>query len=88
MDEDLDGKFRDWIKYRDEDIARLKKGPMGTVLQSDDENMNHLSWEERYWQLYHRFKAFSKYTDNDLVKMRTMYDTLYSEDVDSANGVA
>ena len=35
-----------------------------------------------------RFQAFAKYTDNDLVKMRTMYDTLYSEDVDSANGVA
>jgi len=91
MDEDLDGKFRDWIKYRDEDIARLKdapKGPMGTVPDSDEENMNHQSWEERYWQLYHRFKAFSKYTDNDLVKMRTMYDTIYFEDVDSASGVA
>jgi len=35
-----------------------------------------------------RFQAFTKYTDDDLVKMRTMYDTLYSEDVDSANGVA
>jgi len=90
MDEDLDDKFKEW-KVRDEEIARLKnapKGPMGTVLHSDEENMNHQSWEERYWQLYHRFKAFSKYTDNDLVKMRTMYDTLYSEDVDSASGVA
>ena len=35
-----------------------------------------------------RFQAFAKYTDNDLKKMRTMYDTLYSEDVDSADGVA
>ena len=35
-----------------------------------------------------RFQAFAKYTDNDLKKMRTMYDTLYSENVDSANGVA
>ena len=35
-----------------------------------------------------RFQAFTKYTDDDLKKMRTMYDTLYSEDVDSANGVA
>jgi hypothetical protein len=90
MDEDLDSKFKEW-KVRDEEIARLTnapKGPMGTVLHSDEECMNHQSWAERYWQLYHRFKGFSKYTDNDLVKMRTMYDTLYSEDVDSANGVA
>jgi hypothetical protein len=36
MDEDLDKKFQDW-KQRDEDWARLKKGPMGTVL-SDEEN--------------------------------------------------
>jgi len=35
-----------------------------------------------------RFQAFAKYTDNDLKKMRTMYDTLYSENVDSADGVA
>jgi len=35
-----------------------------------------------------RFQAFAKYTDNDLKKMRTMYDTLYSEDIDSASGVA
>ena len=35
-----------------------------------------------------RFQAFTKYTDDDLKKMRTMYDTLYSENVDSADGVA
>ena len=35
-----------------------------------------------------RFQAFAKYTDNDLKKMRTMYDILYSEDTDSADGVA
>ena len=35
-----------------------------------------------------RFQAFAKYTDDDLKKMRTMYDTLYSEDIDSADGVA
>ena len=35
MDEDLDEKFKDW-KIRDEEWARLKKGPMGTVLQQDD----------------------------------------------------
>jgi len=30
MDEDLDKKFKEWVK-RDEEWARLKKGPMGTV---------------------------------------------------------
>ena len=32
MDEDLNKKFEEW-KQRDEDIARLQKGPMGTVLE-------------------------------------------------------
>ena len=32
MDEDLDAKFKEWVK-RDEDIARLRKGAMGTVLE-------------------------------------------------------
>ena len=36
MEEDLEKKFQDW-KLRDEEWARLKKGPMGTVL-TDDEN--------------------------------------------------
>ena len=36
IDEDLLGKFEDW-KLRDEEWARLKKGPMGTVL-TDGEN--------------------------------------------------
>jgi len=58
------------------------------TMDEDLENKNHPSWEERYWQIYRRFEGFAKYTDNDLKKMRTMYDTLYSEDVDSANGVA
>ena len=31
MDEDLNKKFEEW-KQRDEDIARLQKGAMGTVL--------------------------------------------------------
>ena len=30
MDEDLEEKFKEW-KVRDEEWARLKKGPMGTV---------------------------------------------------------
>ena len=35
MDEDLDKKFEEW-KVRDEDIARLVKGPMGTVLNEEE----------------------------------------------------
>ena len=34
MDEDLRSKFEDW-KKAEEDWARLKKGPMGTVLEDD-----------------------------------------------------
>ena len=36
MDEDLDKKFEEW-KVRDEEWSRLKKGPMGTVLDEEDE---------------------------------------------------
>ena len=35
MDEDLDKKFEEW-KIRDEEIARLVKGPMGTVLTEEE----------------------------------------------------
>jgi predicted ATP-dependent Lon-type protease len=35
MDEDLEDKFKEW-KVRDEDIARLVKGPMGTVLNEEE----------------------------------------------------
>ena len=37
MDEDLKGKFEDW-KQAEEDWARLKKGPMGTVVSYEVEN--------------------------------------------------
>jgi hypothetical protein len=36
MDEDLEDKFEEW-KVRDEEWARLKKGPMGTVLQQQED---------------------------------------------------
>jgi hypothetical protein len=42
MDEDLNDKFEDW-KKRDEDIARLHKGPMGTV-----ENFNRYDIFTKY----------------------------------------
>lgn len=35
MDEDLDKKFEEW-KVRDEEIARLVKGPMGTALNEEE----------------------------------------------------
>ena len=35
MNEDLKAKFEDW-KQSEEDWARLKKGPMGTVLPEED----------------------------------------------------
>jgi len=93
MDEDLDEKFKEW-KVRDEEWARLNKSEPKIKgdweILTDEENKNDPSWEERYWQIYRRFEGFAKYTDNDLKKMRTMYDTLYfeSEFEDSANGVA
>jgi hypothetical protein len=34
MDEDLEEKFKEW-KVRDEEWERLKKGPMGTVLENE-----------------------------------------------------
>jgi hypothetical protein len=36
MDEDLEEKFKEW-KIRDEEWTKMKKGPMGTVLE-DEEN--------------------------------------------------
>ena len=35
MDEDLEEKFKEW-KVRDEEWARLKKGPMGTALTDEE----------------------------------------------------
>jgi hypothetical protein len=99
MDEDLEKKYQEW-KERDAQWAKLnahyEKNFGGSEpkikgdwdITTDEENKNHPSWEERYLQIYRRFEGFAKYTDNDLKKMRTMYDTLYSEDVDSADGVS
>jgi len=38
MDEDLDKKYEEW-KIRDEEIARLKKGPMDTVEMQQQEDL-------------------------------------------------
>ena len=81
MDEDLRSKFEDF-KQADEEWARLKKGPMGTVLEDDKpqfeitdphgtfvtnkDTSNHQSWEERYWGLHRRFRRFASLTDEQL----------------------
>lgn len=43
MDEDLEEKFKEW-KIRNEEWARLKKGPMGTVLT--EEEIQQINLEE------------------------------------------
>jgi len=81
MDEDLRSKFEDF-KKAEEDWARLKQGPMGTVLEDDKpqfeitdphgtfvtnkDTSNHQSWEERYWGLHRRFRRFAALTDEQL----------------------
>ena len=105
MDEDLEKKYQEW-KERDAQWAKMNAQLVSSFYEknfgsepkikgdweilTDEENKNDPSWEERYWQIYRRFEGFAKYTDNDLKKMRSMYDTLYSESEfeDSANGVA
>ena len=39
MDEDLDEKFKEW-KVRDEEWERLKKGPMGTVIDTSLDDLD------------------------------------------------
>ena len=81
MDEDLRTKFEEF-KEADEAWAKLKKGPMGTVLEDDKpqfeitdphgtfvtnkDTSNHQSWEERYWGLHRRFRRFASLTDEQL----------------------
>ena len=73
MDEDLEKKYQDF-KERDAQWAKIN-AKYEKNFGSEPKGLG-------------RFQAFAKYTDNDLKKMRTMYDTLYSEDIDSASGVA
>lgn len=49
MNEDLRDKFKEW-KDAEEETARLKRGPMGTVI-TEESLGNDASWEERYWGL-------------------------------------
>ena len=81
MDEDLRKKYEEF-KEADEAWAKLKKGPMGTVLEdaweitdphgtvvTNRNTSNDPTWEERYWSLYRRFQKFSKFTDDQLKEM-------------------
>jgi hypothetical protein len=72
MNEDLHGKYQEWKKL-DAPFEHHKKNVVSEPKIKGD---------------WGRFEAFAKYTNNDLKKMRTMYDTLYSENVDSVDGVA
>ena len=75
MDEDLRKKYEEF-KEADEEWARLKKGPMGTVV-TDEDTSNHQSWEERYWSLYRRFKRFAKFTDDQLEELAEYGEKTY-----------
>ena len=73
MDEDLRKKYEEF-KEADEAWAKLKKGPMGTVLQQGEDES---SWEERYWALYKRFNQFAKFTDDQLSELAEYGDKQY-----------
>ena len=75
MDEDLRKKYEEF-KEADEAWAKLKKGPMGTVITEDDTS-NDLSWEERYWGLHRRFRRFAKFTDDQLAELADYGDNTY-----------
>jgi hypothetical protein len=72
MDEDLRSKYEDF-KKADEEWARLKKGPMGTVITEDDTS-NHPSWEERYWNVVRRYRRFASLTDEQLQELADYWD--------------
>jgi len=89
MDEDLRSKFEDF-KKADEEWAKLKKGPMGTVLEdaweitdphgtivTNRDTSNDPTWEQRYWSLYRRFQKFTKFTDEQLEELVKYGEKIY-----------
>ena len=89
MDEDLRKKYEEF-KEADEAWAKLKKGPMGTVLEDTWEitdphgtvvtnrnTSNDPTWEERYWALYNRFNQFASFTDEQLKELAKYGDNRY-----------
>jgi hypothetical protein len=95
MDEDLDEKFKEWVK-RDEEVKRLQEEIdtarnfvsepkiKGDWEQMTDEEREH-QWEKSYWALNRRFQRFAIYSDDQLNEMVDAYERLK---IDSANGVA
>jgi len=93
MDEDLEKKYQDfkernaqWTKINAHYEKNFGSEPKikGDWEQMTDKECEH-QWEKSYWQIYHRFQRFTKYTDEQLNEMIDAYDRLQ---IDSADGVA
>jgi hypothetical protein len=71
MDEDLRKKYEEF-KEADEAWAKLKKGPMGTVLEDDGMRpWGHSDLE------YNRYSIFTKYTDDQLKELAQYGEKTY-----------
>jgi hypothetical protein len=82
MNEDVGKKVQEEVQKQleiEKELARVKKGPMGTVpddvweitdphgtIVTNGDTNNHPSWEDRYWSLYRRFQKFAQFTDEEL----------------------
>ena len=71
MDEDLRSKFEEFKKI-DEEWNRLKKGPMGTVLEDD--------WKDKFDALHRRFNRFAHLTDEQLARLADVLPDQYTEE--------
>jgi len=85
MNEDVAKKVQEEVQKQleiEKELARVKKGPMGTVpddvweitdphgtVVTNGDTSNHPSWEDRYWSLYRRFQKFARFTDEELNQM-------------------
>ena len=84
MDEDLEKKYQEY-KERDAEWTKMNihyKKTFGSEPKikddwepmTDEEDKNHPSWEERYWEIYRRFQRFAFYSNEQLEKMVDMYE--------------
>jgi len=101
MDEDLRKKYEDF-KEAEKEWARLKKGPMGTVLEDDipqfeitdphgtfvtnKDTSNHPSWEDRYWNVVRRYRRFASLTDEQLEELADYWDNTVVSDWGKTDG--
>jgi len=80
MDEDLRSRFEEF-KEADEAWAKLKKGPMGTVLEDDGmrpwghSDLEYQDWKSKFEALHRRFRRFASLTDKDLDTLAEYWDT-------------